>query len=519
MLFFNRLAANRIATCIVIALVAVVFYVTRAEPGFPLDDSWIHQVYARNLAQRGEWAFVPGQPSAASTSPLYTVLLAIGYWLNIAYTVWPHLLGGLALGLMAWSGGRLAERLTQINAIYWPVALSMLLSWHLVWAASAGMETMIFASLVMLQFYFASAEFAISQRETTIHSTVKSIVWRGSRFGFIAGLTTLARPEGLGAAGLIGLAFLWGRPLKTWKATITWALSAVLAFAFCMTPYIWLNWQLTGGVLPNTAAAKQAQLAVVIANSDLLTRIRIMLEPLIAGGQLFLLPGMIYFLWRASAMNHFKRWLAFALILWPIALVLLYAARLPAPFQHGRYVIPALPAALVAGIVGMDALSRRYSASLWSRVLIRSCYGSAFATFVFFFVGIGADAYRQDVQVINEEMVLTAYWIHDNIQPDDLLAVHDIGAVGFFAPRPILDIAGLLNPEVIAVGYDNIQIWELMEQREAKYLMAFPDQIPGPFTQDSRLCLVYRSQGEASRRIGGPAMSVYRLAYNEICDV
>ena len=32
------------------------------------DDAMISMRYARNLAQTGQWAFVPGQPSAASTS-------------------------------------------------------------------------------------------------------------------------------------------------------------------------------------------------------------------------------------------------------------------------------------------------------------------------------------------------------------------------------------------------------------------------------------------------------------------
>ncbi len=47
--------------------------------GFPLDDSWIHQTYARNLAQNGEWAFRPGIPSAGSTAPLWSALLALGF--------------------------------------------------------------------------------------------------------------------------------------------------------------------------------------------------------------------------------------------------------------------------------------------------------------------------------------------------------------------------------------------------------------------------------------------------------
>src|SRR5690606_41130388 len=70
-----------------LAAALVVIYVQAAGGGFPLDDSWIHQVYGRNLAQTGQWAFITGQPSAASTSPLYTVLLAAGYRLNSSYAV------------------------------------------------------------------------------------------------------------------------------------------------------------------------------------------------------------------------------------------------------------------------------------------------------------------------------------------------------------------------------------------------------------------------------------------------
>src|SRR5262249_56043145 len=44
--------------------------------GFPLDDSWIHLHFARNLAEGRGFAYNPGVPVAGSTAPLWTLLLA-----------------------------------------------------------------------------------------------------------------------------------------------------------------------------------------------------------------------------------------------------------------------------------------------------------------------------------------------------------------------------------------------------------------------------------------------------------
>ncbi len=78
--------------------------------GFPLDDAWIHQTYARNFAQLGEWSYLPNQPSAGSTSPLWSFLLALGYWLRIPYLYWTFLLGGICLAAL----GILAARIINV---------------------------------------------------------------------------------------------------------------------------------------------------------------------------------------------------------------------------------------------------------------------------------------------------------------------------------------------------------------------------------------------------------------------
>ena len=46
--------------------------------GFPLDDSWIHLHFARNLAAGAGFSYNPGTPIAGSTAPLWTLLLGAG---------------------------------------------------------------------------------------------------------------------------------------------------------------------------------------------------------------------------------------------------------------------------------------------------------------------------------------------------------------------------------------------------------------------------------------------------------
>ena len=77
--------------------------------GYPLDDAWIHQTYARNLAQRGEWSFIPGMPSGGSTAPLWSALIAPIYLVGQNGYGWTMLLGGLGLLGVAWFGEKWVE--------------------------------------------------------------------------------------------------------------------------------------------------------------------------------------------------------------------------------------------------------------------------------------------------------------------------------------------------------------------------------------------------------------------------
>jgi hypothetical protein len=282
---------------------------------------------------------------------------------------------------------------------------------------------------------------------------------------------------------------------------------------------------LTGGLLPNTANAKFEQHAILL-QLPYLTRYFNLAQSIFAGGQFLLIPGMSAFVWKIMRVGNRLRGLYFLLpLFWALALIATYAARLPAWYQHGRYVMPALPSFVFIGVVGMVWLmnqpsKKRSTTMMLQRVTTRVLAISTTLLYLYF-VFIGLNAYVTDVQIINSEMVVSAEYIRDNIPEDELMAIHDIGAVGYFAARPMLDIAGLLSPDVIPIVADPDALWALMEERGAVYLMAFPDQIPGRNPNDSRLCLVFYADSEITRRVRGAegtSMRIYRIAWDATCD-
>lgn len=113
-------------------------------PGYPIDDAWIHQSYARSLAERGEMSFHPGEPSAGSTSPLWSLLLAPGHWIGQPLA-WSYALGLFSMILCAWLTGWLSAWLFPGQRWLPPLATAAtVLEWQMSWATASGMETTLF---------------------------------------------------------------------------------------------------------------------------------------------------------------------------------------------------------------------------------------------------------------------------------------------------------------------------------------------------------------------------------------
>lgn len=421
--------------------------------GFPLDDSWIHQTYARNLALLHEWSFLPGQPSAGSTSPLWTFLLSIGFFLPAAPYLWTYLLGGLILFGLALLVEAIFRRLYAAYTPTYPWAgLFFILEWHLAWASVSGMETLLHILVV---------------------TATLGLLIAGSRryllLGLLAGLSVWVRPDGLTLLGPLVLYLALAE--KTISACVQASFRLLIGFAALFVPYLLFNLALSGSPMPNTFYAKQAEYAIR-QSAPFYILARDFLLQFFAGVSLVILPGFIQK--TVSAIRR-REWGILLSVVWMVGYILLYVLRLPV-YQHGRYLMPAMGVFFLIGLMGFYEFLP--SLRTYRTRLTRQVYLTTVVLFSLAFSGFGAYTYGQDVGLIESEMVVSAKWAAQNIPAGTVVAAHDIGALGFFGQHSIVDLAGLISPEVIPFIRDEIKLAAFMDKRGVQYFIAFPYWYP-----------------------------------------
>lgn len=507
----NRRLVILIGACLVgIGLFLGVSQIAGGRLGFPLDDAWIHQTYARNLANNGRFEFVPGAASPGSTSPLWTLMLTVGYLLGLPYLIWAYLLGGLSLLWLAWTAMQAWRTLwPALAAKDWLAGISIVLMWPLLWAAVSGMETLLFAALGM--------QIAVLYLQQVAGSRMISSKWLAGT-GFLCGLLILARPDGVVFVALLlaGLFLLAGSGVERFKRVMILGATAVIP----LIPYFLFNMWANGTLWPNTMDAKQTEYAALLAQPIWSRTFQLLFLSLggpesgwqgSSSAHLLLLPGLFYATWRAVKADWQHRQLAQTLLLlWAGGHVVLYAWRLPVTYQHGRYLLAIIPVWVLYGLAGWLQLlfQREGGRGLW---FAQKTAQLVFALMLLFFLIQGAVAYATDVAIIEGEMVAVGRWLAENTEDDALIATHDIGAIGYFGQRPLLDLAGLITPEIIPLLADETAVSAYVLQSEADYLVTAPGWLYTAVAENENTRLVFSTEFLLTKEQGSNNMSVYQL--------
>lgn len=453
---FKMLKYQRWVIILITLTVSLLFIVvgySTSEPGFPLDDAWIHQTYAKNLAQSGAWEFLPGEVSGGSTSPLWTMMLSLGFLLGFEtpffWTAILSIASLIGIGMVIFEILRKSDRSSFILGLLGSVFV--VLDWHLLWSSVSGMETILFCffSLFLVLLLLEAKQ------------------WLG--IGIIAGLIIWIRPDGITWLGPVLLILIVKVYQK--RTQLLDCLRLILPIVLLIGLYALFNYSVSGTVWPNTFYAKQMEYASVLQQSIFIRLWKVFLIP-ISGAGIFLMPGFIQAI--IISIKNRKLWLI-VLLLWFFGYGMIYALKLPVTYQHGRYLFPLIPIFYLIGLIGSLNIYELIRKSFPKRLKIFRlfCFSAAAASILF--AGISLGTFAQDLNTINKLMVQPALWVKEHTPQNAIIAAHDIGALGYFSERKLVDLAGLINPEIIPIMRDEVALKEFLNNKEVEYLVVFRD--------------------------------------------
>lgn len=447
--------------------------------GYGFDDPYITYRYAANLAAGRGFVYNPGERVLSTTAPLYALLLAPFAALGLDVPLISNLIGCVSLGagaLALWQLGRMAGMPVAGGA----AAVLYPLSPYL--ALTLGAETTFFMALTLWGFVALAAG-----RPTTA--------------GVLLAIATLTRADAALAAVVGGGALLLGQP--PWKRSpfpnneartstgreekgsgaperppISGRVHALLRFggvyALIVLPVLGTAWIYFGSPLPATLGVKRSQARIPGSRSYLaglgqqfagLVQ-RPLFWPLLGLGP----PGLVTGLQRRGP------------LLLPLAWGSLHALAysLLGVTAYFWYYGPAALALITAAALGAETLAA------WLRPWRGAWAG---AVFVAILVGLvlAAQVLALARMATHPDPRLPLYraagqWLAVNTLPDARVGTLEVGIIGYYSSRPMVDFAGLIQPDAARVfeagGSYDVAARQVIAAHKPEYLVNQEAAIP-----------------------------------------
>ncbi len=406
---------------------------------FPLDDPWIHLTFARNIVEYFSFSYYKNElVTAGSTSPLYVFIAAVGFLISKNEMILSYILGTAFFALSSFCFYKLA--LKEFNddiLLSLLVCLVYVFDYWMNFIAVSGMETTMFIFLLLLGVYYYKSKNAIA-------------------LGITLGLIFWARPDGIAFIGAIAADYIYSRLIAKNKETNkTFSLKEILIMSCILLvfllAYFGMNLYLSGTILSNTYSAK------VALNIDTDTRLHFLSFHIwnffTTEHYIYFLPGFIIVFINLCTDIYKRRYNNNTIYIFFILLfILIYLIKLPMFSRFGRYFMPMLPFYIIVSMGGYYILFNLINRYLKKPVLIKAVNALVFISILiysFFIYQNYSQFYATHCKYIHDRQVQTAYWFRDNTTDKDIIAAHDIGAIGYYSQRKIVDIAGLISPDLV----------------------------------------------------------------------
>jgi hypothetical protein len=403
-----------------------------ARTGFPLDDAWIHRVYARSFAHLQGFAYNPGQQETGATSPLWAIVSAPAHALQIAGDN-AVVLAVKAIGLLAalaalFALATLTRRLSGSRTAGIVAACVLAADPRLAFAALSGMET----PLALALWLGGTAALVADRRAAGL---------------LLLGLGVTARPEMALVAALTALPTLvmgWlesgGRRRLTRDAGVA-LLPAALWAIFCLSA--------TGRPLPATFYVKSVGFDLGGDSLRLAWDLLAQNGPLTASTLLIGAAALAVLLRRRR--DHATDTAGLSLLLAPVIYLLAVVASRQiglSGYYWTRWADPpalALTAAAGAGFgaaiaraPGLLSVRRRTTGLVLGCVLLFAALAGCLGAW-----GERRSRLESDGAAIARMNVQPALWLRSATPAGAVVGVNDAGALRYFSDRRVLDLIGL----------------------------------------------------------------------------
>lgn len=455
-----------------IALVSVllsVYYVysaniANASYGFPLDDPWIHLTFAKNLVNYHSFSYFKNElATAGSTSPVYTVILAAGFLITNNEMILSYALGIAFLILSGFAFYKLSSFEFGKENLYALLVTGIFVSdkW-LNFISVSGMETTMYFFILIACAYFYRRRSAIP-------------------FAVFLGLVLWGRPDGIMFIGALAVDYVlvrqFSKPDKSIKLFSKQDFIKIGIIAgVIIALYFGMNLILSGSLLPNTYAAKLEYYKPEFRSRELFLKNEVW-NYFTAGAYGIVMLGFVLSLLVTLFDLFKKKYSPNALyIVFIFSMVFIYWLKLPYAHRFGRYFMPLIPFMILLAGIGFRDFSKLAGRYFKSRKLTAGLTSVLLGIIIVLSLGNyydNKDNYITQCKYISDRHVSAAIWLRDNTQESDVIGTHDVGAIAFYTGRKIVDIAGLITPELITkISEDNYisYITDYMKKSGVTYL-------------------------------------------------
>lgn len=407
---------------------------------FPLDDPWIHLTFAKNIFEYFSFSFFKNEMvTAGSTSPLFTILEAVGFFFTTNEMLIGYAMGVLFFVLSAYAFYRLSvlEFGKEIIFALLTAGIFIIDKW-IVFISLSGMETTMFIFILVLASFFYKKRMALP-------------------LGTMLGLLLWTRPDGVAFIGAIIIDYALIRTYSKNQLDLQLFTGKdfrkiILSFALVAGLYIVLNYVLSGSFLPNTYNAKLTYYSPEFRSRWDFLQYEVW-EYFKTGAYYVLMIGFLYSVGKLIYDLYTKTYNQNTLyIVFILLFVLMYFIKLPYAHRFGRYMMPLIPFFILVATVGFRDIARiinKYTTNaLFSKSIFYILIG------ITYFIGVknydeNREQYALQCKYIYDRQVMAAQWLNKYTKEDDIVATHDVGAIGYYSNRKIVDVAGLVTPELI----------------------------------------------------------------------